>query len=71
MVYETREERLAYSRHYYFINRDRLSIENKERKMKDKEIRSEKFTCPCGGKFTHQHRSEHNKSKKHLKYISQ
>lgn len=30
----------------------------------------QKFQCVCGGKYTHQHKSEHPKSKKHIKYIN-
>jgi len=30
---------------------------------------NEKFTCPCGGKYTYPHKSEHIKSQKHQKWL--
>lgn len=35
-----------------------------------KEKNSEKFNCDCGGKFTHKHKSQHIKTKKHQEYIA-
>jgi len=32
-------------------------------------FKRQKFTCPCGGKYTRTHKAEHFKSKKHQKYI--
>ena len=50
----TAEER----KEYYEKNKDKIN---------DKA--SEKFVCPCGGKYTYCHKSEHLKSKKHLKFL--
>ena len=41
-------------------------IENKD-KFSDK--RKQKFNCECGGKYTHSHKSQHLKTKKHLEFI--
>ena len=35
-----------------------------------REKRNQDNECECGGKYTYKHKSEHNKSKKHQKYIN-
>jgi len=35
------------------------------------ELRAQRCHCICGGKHTHQHVSEHRKSQKHIKFMSQ
>ena len=47
-----------YNKEYQIVNRNLIHAKHKE-----------KFTCQCGGKFTYCHKSEHNKSKKHQKYL--
>jgi len=42
---------------------------NKEYYEKNKEKLNEKIDCECGGKYIHQHKSRHMKSKKHINYI--
>ena len=37
---------------------------------KSKEKYSVKIDCECGGKYTHRHKSQHFKTKLHLKYMS-
>ena len=44
------------SRKYYYQNIDKLN---------------EKHNCPCGGRYTHQHKASHFKSKKHQTFINQ
>jgi hypothetical protein len=47
--------------------------EHKEQKLKyrldNKEKRSKKFVCECGGKYTHNDKATHFKTIKHLKYL--
>jgi len=44
---------------------------NKKRYYENtKEKKQQKFVCECGGRYTHQHRSTHNKSLKHQNYIT-
>ena len=40
-------------------------------KEKINEMRKEKFTCECGGNYTYTHKSQHFKTKKHLKFVNQ
>ena len=35
------------------------------------EKQKQKHTCECGGKYTHNHKKRHEKTKKHLAYIEQ
>jgi len=53
-----RAERLEKFKQYREANRERIS-----------EIRNEKFDCPCGGKYTKKHKSQHEKSKKHQDWV--
>jgi hypothetical protein len=34
-----------------------------------KEKQKKKYDCECGGKYTHEHKSKHFKTKKHLLYL--
>lgn len=43
---------------YYQKNRDKILLKKKK-----------KFTCECGGKYTHANKSIHLKTKKHKKYL--
>lgn len=69
---------------YYIKNKDKFAEYNKQYQMNNKEqinkqreqYRQEnrakinlKYTCVCGGKYTHANKSQHIKSKKHTKYL--
>lgn len=58
---------------YYEDNREKwLEHAKKYREENHEKIRekkSEKFKCECGGRYTHEHKSQHEKSKKHMDYI--
>ena len=56
---------------YYDKNIETMKIKNKEYRDENKEKLNEKFTCLCGGKFTHNNQSIHIKTKKHLKYLEE
>ena len=43
---------------------------HKQYKIDTKEKLKSKTSCVCGGKYTHQNRSTHFKTKKHLKYLN-
>ncbi len=53
---------------WYENNKDRLKeyFKNEDRIKK----RKEKFECPCGGKYTKEHKSHHSKTKRHIDYIN-
>jgi hypothetical protein len=55
---DNRDARLEYQKKYVHDNRD---------KIRDKQ--NEKFECPCGGKYKYMHKSQHFKSKKHMKHM--
>ena len=55
-----------YNKENYDKNIETMKIKNKEYRNENKEKLNEKFTCLCGGKFTHNNRSIHIKTKKHL-----
>ena len=75
-----------YHKDYYKENTDKIKLRSKEYreknideiKAKQNEYRdenknklNEQFTCSCGGKYTHCGRSQHFKTKKHLKYLEE
>ena len=58
------------AKEYREKNKDKLKQRNKEYKEKNKdkikEKASVKINCECGGKYTHEHKASHFKTKKHL-----
>jgi len=72
--YENNKETiLKKNNEYRQNNKDQLNQKAKDYREKNKEKinkrRSEKFTCECGGKFTLKNKSQHFKSKKHIKFL--
>ena len=51
--------------------REKNAVKIKENRDANKNKLYEKFTCSCGGKYTHCCRSRHFKTKKHLKYLQE
>ena len=54
---------------YRDLNKDKAKeyYEKNKDKITDKAL--EKFNCECGGTYTHCHKSQHNKTKKHLNFL--
>ena len=52
------QDNINYNKNYYQNNIDII-----------KQRRNEKFNCSCGGKYTRTGKSQHKKTKKHIKYI--
>ena len=52
----------------YNQTKERHKDKNKKYYEINKEKQNEKFTCECGGKYTHQYKGRHFKTKKHLSY---
>jgi hypothetical protein len=74
--YETNKEHInEYQKQYREANKEELKEYIKEyyeaNKEKIAEKRSQKYTCECGGRYTHKNKIIHEKSKKHLAYIEQ
>ena len=53
---------------YYKANSGRLKERDKAYRQANSEHIREKHTCPCGGKYTTNHKSTHYKSIKHMKF---
>lgn len=66
----TKDLRLIQMKEYQQVHKNEIKIKKKLYYQANKEYQNEKFTCACGGKFTHQHMSSHNKTKKHQNYIN-
>jgi len=70
---KNKEKRLKESKQYYQDNKEKQLKYGKEYRKKNtekiKSSRSKKFDCPCGGKYTHKHKSRHLKTAKHQKWL--
>jgi len=64
---------LEQKKQYYDENKEKIGQYQKEYHEKNKKVilekKKEKFTCPCGGRYTYSHKARHLKSKKHLNYF--
>ena len=71
---KTEEERIEYQNQYNYQyridNRDKLLENMKQYRIDNRNKLNEKFNCPCGGKYTHSNKSNHEKSITHQKYIN-
>ena len=85
-IEDNKEKIKQYQKHYYQDNKEQIAAKSKQyrdnnpeyykqyrvnNKDKLKAHRSRKYQCECGGKFTHSHKAEHMKSKKHQAFINQ
>ena len=66
-----KEYQKEYMKEYQKLNKDKLVEKNKDYYNSNKEIIRAKYECACGGKYTHDHKSQHFKTKKHIEYIEQ
>ena len=57
---------------YYINNKDNIKTRIKEYYINNKDNIKTKhnvqYECPCGGKYTYSNKSQHSKTKKHIKY---
>ena len=51
---------------YRNVNADKI----KKYREDNSDKRKQKINCECGGKFTHQHKSDHLKTKKHQQFLN-
>jgi len=58
-----------YMQQYKMDNKNRLQDYRRQFRQENKDKLCEKFSCLCGGKYTHEHKKEHLRSLKHLKYL--
>jgi len=66
---EYRAANKEYQSEHYQSNREHILERNAEYYQANKKKLSKKFICPCGGKYTHQHKSTHDKSKRHQNWL--
>jgi len=59
-----------YDKQYYTDNREELKQYFKQYRTKHREELNQKFTCECGGKYTHNNKSTHLKTQKHINFLS-
>ena len=68
------EKNIDKIKQYYLDNKERIALRHKQYRLDNKEqlaLRDKKKNeCECGGKYTRTNKLQHNKSKKHQKYIS-
>ena len=71
---ECKECANEYMKKYYYLNDERIKEYGKKYREQNKEKIYEKdkqkFNCECGGKYTHGHKQNHFRTKKHLDYIN-
>ena len=71
-MYKTRKE---YWEEYYEAHRQQYNERSKEYWENNKEQlqkkKNEKHTCECGGKYSHSHKTDHYKTKKHQNYLAE
>jgi hypothetical protein len=70
---ENKEQILKYHNEYYYKNKDKISEHGKqyrdENKYKIAEHNNQKFTCECGGHYTHVNIKKHEQTLKHQKFL--
>jgi hypothetical protein len=54
---------------YYEANKEQILAQTKEYRVANKSKINEKHECPCGGKYTTQHKARHEKSNLHREYL--
>ena len=54
----TKEQKAKYDEEYREKNKEKIQVQ-----------RGVKFTCECGGKYTHQHKASHFKTQMHIKNL--
>lgn len=59
----------AQHKQWYANNREEQKAKHKQWHENNKDKNREKHNCECGGKYTHQNKKKHFKTKKHQDYI--
>jgi hypothetical protein len=68
---DNKEYQKEYHKEYCNDNKDIIARNKKEYRKLNLEKLTEKHECLCGGKYTCENKSQHFKSKKHIKYTEQ
>ena len=71
---ENKEKLNEKKKEYREKNKEAIAEHNKEYRQKNREIiaekANEKFTCECGGKYTHSNKARHFKTEMHLEFLT-
>ena len=65
---DNKEKIKEYQKEWFESNKDKMKEYRKVYYEANEDKRKMKNECECGGKYTHQHKSKHFKSQKHLNY---
>ena len=66
---KNKETKAKKDKEYRENNKEKRKEYDKKYQEKNKEKLNEKFTCPCGGKYTYCKKATHFKTKKHQDYF--
>lgn len=58
-----------YQKDWYKKNKEKKKEINKKYNLKKRDELKKQYKCECGGNYTHQQKSTHFKTKKHLRYL--
>jgi len=67
--YNHKDKIIENKKEYYNNNKDKVQEKNKDYYNCNKEIIRTQYQCACGGRYTHDHKSHHFKTKKHIQYM--
>jgi len=71
---DNKQELAEKKKEYREKNKETIAEKKKEHYQNNKEEilekQSKKFECPCGGKYTHNHKARHFKTKKHIEFLT-
>tara|TARA_R110001632_G_scaffold201480_1_gene324475 strand:+ start:42 stop:596 length:555 start_codon:yes stop_codon:yes gene_type:complete len=74
-IIDNKESIKLYTKQYKIDNKESIKQYNVVYYIDNKETinlkKNKKYNCECGGKYTHQHKAQHFKRKKHQTYINQ
>ena len=56
-------------REHYLKNQDEINAKKREHYHKIRDKLKEKFECPCGGRYSHEYRTKHFKTKLHQNFL--
>ena len=66
---DNKENKKMYDKEYREDNKEKIKDYSKQWRTDNKKKQNEKFDCGCGGIYQRQHKSQHIKTKKHIKFI--
>jgi len=66
---EHKQEKKEYYDKYYEEHKEEISERRNKYKKEHKEEINKKYDCQCGGKFTHNNKTQHEKTQKHQNYV--